>query len=73
MPSTIRRQIYLGRVQIDLPRLMSDEQLATVLDAFVREVRARPRKELPPASQPQPGQDEATEAMAIGSAPRAGT
>jgi hypothetical protein len=34
MPATIRRQVYLdhGRVQIDLPRLMSNEQLADVLD-----------------------------------------
>jgi hypothetical protein len=30
MPPTIRRQIFLdhGRVQIDLPRLMTDDQLA---------------------------------------------
>jgi hypothetical protein len=56
MPSTIRRQIFLdhGRVQIDLPRLMTDEQLATVLEEFVKEVRARPRKESPPVSQTEP-------------------
>jgi hypothetical protein len=54
MPPTIRRQVYLdhGRVQIDLPRLMRDEQLADVLEEFVKEVRTR--KELPTASQPEP-------------------
>ena len=56
MPPTIRRQIFLdhGRVQIDLPRLMTDAQLAEVLEEFAKEVRARPRKESPPASQPEP-------------------
>jgi hypothetical protein len=36
MPPTIRRQTHNhGRVQIDLPRLMTDDQLAEVLKAFV--------------------------------------
>jgi hypothetical protein len=41
MPSTIRRQIFLDhrRAQIDLPRLMTDEQLATKLEEFLKEVR----------------------------------
>jgi hypothetical protein len=36
------RQVYLdhGRVQIELPRLMSDAQLADVFEEFVKEVRA---------------------------------
>jgi hypothetical protein len=47
MPPTIRRQIFLdhGRVQIDLPRLMTDDQLAEVLEAFVRDVKGRGTKE----------------------------
>jgi hypothetical protein len=51
MPPTIRRQIFLdhGRVQIDLPRLMTDDQLAEVLDTFVKDVR-RGTKE--PADKP---------------------
>ena len=54
--TTIRRQIFLdhGRVQIDLARLMSNERLADVLEEFVKEVRARPRKESPPDNQPEP-------------------
>jgi hypothetical protein len=40
------REIYLDhdRVAIECPRLMSDEELADVLAAFVNEVRARPPK-----------------------------
>jgi hypothetical protein len=52
MPPTIRRQIFLdhGRVQIDLPRLMTDDQLADVLEAFVTDVKGRGTKE--PADKP---------------------
>jgi hypothetical protein len=52
MPPTIRRQIFLdhGRVQIDLPRLMTDDQLAEVLEVFVRDVKGHGTKE--PADKP---------------------
>jgi hypothetical protein len=52
MPPTIRRRIYLdqGRVQIDLPRLMTDDKLAEVLEVFVRDVKGRGSKE--PADKP---------------------
>jgi hypothetical protein len=41
MPSTIRRQLFLdhGRVQIECPRIMTDEVLADVLSTFVAEVK----------------------------------
>ena len=52
IPPTIRRQIFLdhGRVQIDLPRLMTDDQLAEVLEAFVKDAKGRGTKE--PADKP---------------------
>jgi hypothetical protein len=48
MPPTILREIFLdhGRVQIDLPRLMTDDQLAEVLESFVKDVKGRGTKEL---------------------------
>jgi hypothetical protein len=41
-----RRELYLdhGRIFIDVPRLMTDEELDDVLAAFVETVRARPAK-----------------------------
>jgi hypothetical protein len=40
------RQLYLdhGRVFIECPRLMLDDELAVVLKAFVAEIEARPPK-----------------------------
>jgi hypothetical protein len=51
-----RREVYLenGRVTIDCPRLMSDEELAQVLAAFVDQVRARPPKPSLPVTQERP-------------------
>jgi hypothetical protein len=51
-----RRELYLdnARVTIECPRLMSDEELAKVLAAFVETVRARPPKPSLPVS-PPPG------------------
>jgi hypothetical protein len=40
-----RPQFVARSTWIDLPRLMTDDQLATVLEEFVKEVRARPPKE----------------------------
>ena len=46
MPEPRPRDIFLdGRVHIECPRLMSDEELAVILEVFVKEVAARPRKE----------------------------
>jgi hypothetical protein len=44
-----RRELYLdhGRVSIECPRLMSDEELADVLEAFVKDVRVRQSKPAP--------------------------
>ena len=41
MPPTIRHQIFLdhGRVQTDLLRHMTDDQLADILEGFVRDVK----------------------------------
>jgi hypothetical protein len=41
-----RRELFLdhGRVFIEVPQLMSDQELADVLAAFVETVRARPAK-----------------------------
>jgi hypothetical protein len=41
-----RRELFLdhGRVFIEVPRLMSDHELADVLAAFGETVRARPAK-----------------------------
>jgi len=46
MPAKTRREVNLdhGRVIIECPRLMTDDELADVLAAFVEEVRARPAK-----------------------------
>jgi hypothetical protein len=46
MPAKTRREVNLdhGRVTVECPRLMSDAELADVLAAFVKEVRARPPK-----------------------------
>jgi hypothetical protein len=54
-PPTIRRQIFLdhGRVQIDLPRLMTDDQLAEVLEVFIRDVKGHGTKE-PEGKPPEP-------------------
>jgi hypothetical protein len=41
-----------GRVFIDTPRLMTDDELADVFEEFVKEVRARPPKA--PAEPPEP-------------------
>jgi hypothetical protein len=51
-----RRELYLdnARITIECPRLMSDEELAEVLAAFVETVRARPPKPSLPVS-PPPG------------------
>jgi hypothetical protein len=43
-----------ARVLIEAPRLMTDAQLAGVLEEFVRELQARPRKESVHVSQPEP-------------------
>jgi hypothetical protein len=50
------RKIFLnnGRVIIECPLLMLDDELATALEAFVQKVRARPRREPPPVSQSDP-------------------
>jgi hypothetical protein len=55
MPPTIRRQIFLdhGRVTIDLPRIMTDDQFADILEGFVAKVRGRPPPSAPP--EPPPG------------------
>jgi hypothetical protein len=46
MPDPRPREIFLdGRVHIECPRLMSDEELAVILETFVQQVQARPRKE----------------------------
>jgi hypothetical protein len=49
-----RRELYLdhGRVFIEVPRLMTDRELADVLEAFVKVVRGRAPKA--PAPEPQP-------------------
>jgi hypothetical protein len=51
-----RRELFLdhGRVTIEWPRLMSDEELAEMLAAFVETIRARPPKPSLPVS-PPPG------------------
>ena len=59
-PTPNRRELFLdhGRVFIEVPRLMSDQELADVLAAFVETVRARPAKppikieERPPSTLP---------------------
>jgi hypothetical protein len=47
MPAKTRREVKLdhGRITVECPRLMTDDELADVLAAFVKEVRARPAKE----------------------------
>jgi hypothetical protein len=49
-----RRELFLdhGRVSIECPRLMSDEELAEVLADFVVQVKSRAPKA--PAPEPQP-------------------
>jgi hypothetical protein len=49
-----RRELALdhGRVFVEVPRLMTDEELASVFEAFVKEVRGRPPKT--PAEPPEP-------------------
>jgi hypothetical protein len=54
-----RRELGLdhGRVFIEVPRLMTDEELAAVVEAFAHEVRSRPAKPAPTPvspSSPQP-------------------
>jgi hypothetical protein len=41
-----RRELVLdrGRVFVEVPQLMSDDELTVVFEAFVREVRGRPGK-----------------------------
>jgi hypothetical protein len=53
MVARTRREVFLDRgpVFIEAPRLMTDEELADVLEEFVKEVRARPK---PPAPEPPP-------------------
>jgi hypothetical protein len=48
-----RRELFLddGRVFVEVPRLMTDEELATVFEAFVAEVRGRSPK---PPTEPAP-------------------
>jgi hypothetical protein len=43
MPKPQSRQVFLdhGRVFIEVPGLMTDEELAAVFEAFVKEVRGR--------------------------------
>jgi hypothetical protein len=46
MPEPRPRDIFLdGRVHIECPCLMTDAELAVILEAFVKEVAARPRKD----------------------------
>jgi hypothetical protein len=49
-----RRELVLddSRVFVEVPGLMTDEELAVVFEAFVMEVRARPPKA--PAEPPEP-------------------
>jgi hypothetical protein len=49
-----RRELVLddSRVFVELPMLMTDEELAAVFEAFVKEVRGRPPKA--PAAPPKP-------------------
>jgi hypothetical protein len=52
-----RRELVLdhGRVFIEVPRLMTDKELADVLAAFVETVRARPAKpSITTAERPSP-------------------
>jgi hypothetical protein len=54
MPAKTRREVTLdhGRITVECPRLMTDDELADVLAAFVEEVRARTPKE--PAKPTEP-------------------
>jgi hypothetical protein len=46
MPDPKRREIYLdGHVAIECPLLMSDDELALVLEAFIARVRERSKPE----------------------------
>jgi hypothetical protein len=52
-----RREVFLdhGRVFIEIPRLMTDDELADVLAAFVAEIKARPPKpSQPPEERSRP-------------------
>jgi hypothetical protein len=46
-PPPNRRELVLdhGRVFVEASRLMTDDELADVLEAFVKEVRGRPPKQ----------------------------
>jgi hypothetical protein len=53
-PPPNRRELVLdnGKVFVDVPQLMTDNELADVFEAFVKEVRGRPPKA--PAEPPEP-------------------
>jgi hypothetical protein len=53
-PSPNRRELVLdnGKVFVEVPKLMTDEELAVVFEAFVKEVRGRAPKA--PAEPPEP-------------------
>ena len=55
MATLIRRQIYLDHRcgQIDVPKIMTDDQLAEVLEGFVAKVR-KGEAEAPPTQPPVP-------------------
>jgi hypothetical protein len=57
-PSPNRRELVLdhGRVFVEVPLLMTDDELAGVFEAFVKEVRGRPPKgpAEPPKGSPLP-------------------
>ena len=55
MPAKTRREVNLdhGRVTVECPRLMADDELADRLAAFVEEVPARPPREPIKLAEPQ--------------------
>jgi hypothetical protein len=50
------QETYLanGRVMVEYPRLMRDEELAAILEEFVQSLKARLRKESVHVTQPEP-------------------
>jgi hypothetical protein len=50
------KRIFLGkgRVVIEAPVIMRDEELAAILEEFVKELQARPRKESVHVNRPKP-------------------
>ena len=56
MATRNRRALFLGhgRVFIEVPRLMTDGELAEIFETFAKEVRARPPKPTLPVTQVRP-------------------